>query len=247
MSAPTADVWQDQSVIRRFLTGVRGGIPLAGEQIQLLLRLTEAAVPTGRRFLDLGCGDGVLGRSVLHRWPEAHGVFLDFAPPMLEACRQALGADAVRHELLELDYGRLGWASTVQAHAPFDLVVSGYSIHHQEDTRKRELYGEILSLLRPGGLFLNLEHVASTSAWGEKVFDEHFVDSLMNFHLDRATGKSRGEVESEYYRRSDKAANRLATVELQCAWLRELGFERVDCYFKVLELALFGGIRPNDG
>ncbi|SPE57295.1 hypothetical protein SBV1_270094 [Verrucomicrobia bacterium] len=29
----------------------------------------------------------------------------------------------------------------------------------------------------------------------------------------------------------------------QCQWLREIGFENVDCYFKVFELALFGGTK----
>jgi SAM-dependent methyltransferase len=132
----------------------------------------------------------------------------------------------------------------VAAFAPFDVVVSGYSIHHQEDARKRGLYGEILALLRPGGVFLNLEHVASASAWGELVFDEQFVDALAAFHGRTGTGKGRAEVESDYVHRPDKAANRLAPVDLQCGWLRDLGFERVDCFFKVLELALFGGIRP---
>ncbi|HMQ52517.1 MAG TPA: class I SAM-dependent methyltransferase, partial [Anaerolineae bacterium] len=32
--------------------------------------------------------------------------------------------------------------------------------------------------------------------------------------------------------------------ETQCAWLRQLGFADVDCYFKIFELAVFGGRRP---
>jgi len=244
VSAATAEVWQDREVIDRYLSGVRGGIPLAGEQIRVLLRLAEAAVPVLTRFLDLGCGDGVLGRSLLGRWPRARGVFLDFASPMIDACRQALGSNASRHELVQADYGRSDWTAAVNALGPFDVVVSGYSIHHQEDAKKRELYRDIFALLQPGGLFLNLEHVASASPWGEAVFDTYFMDALVAFHERSATGKPRAEVESEYYRREDKAANRLTPVEVQCDWLRELGYERVDCFFKVFELALFGGVRP---
>jgi hypothetical protein len=33
-------------------------------------------------------------------------------------------------------------------------------------------------------------------------------------------------------------------VEEQCRWLKEIGFVEVDCWFKVLELALFGGRKP---
>ena len=48
---------------------------------------------------------------------------------------------------------------------------------------------------------------------------------------------------SGYYR-PDKAANILAPVDEQCRWLREIGYEDVDCYLRILELAVFGGRKP---
>jgi hypothetical protein len=53
------------------------------------------------------------------------------------------------------------------------------------------------------------------------------------------------EIAQEYKNRPDKAANILAPVELQCDWLREIGYEEVDCYFRIYELAVFAGRRPN--
>lgn len=122
------------------------------------------------------------------------------------------------------------------------MIVSGFSIHHQPDERKREIYAEIYALLSPGGLFLNLEHVASASRWVEEQFEEYFIDALYRHHA--PNGKTRDEVAAEYYYRPDKSANILAPVELQCDWLREIGYEHVDCYFKAFELALFGGMKP---
>jgi hypothetical protein len=57
-------------------------------------------------------------------------------------------------------------------------------------------------------------------------------------------GVSREEVANRYYNRPDKDANLLASVSDNCRWLKEAGFVEVDCYFKILELALMGGVKP---
>ena len=35
--------------------------------------------------------------------------------------------------------------------------------------------------------------------------------------------------------------------ETQCDWLRDIGFEQVDTYFKLPGLAVFGGAKPKGG
>ncbi|MAS33143.1 MAG: methyltransferase type 12 [Anaerolineaceae bacterium] len=237
-------VWQSAAVTRFFLDGVRGAIPLAAEQIDVMLRVIRAAKPDTRNFLDLGCGSGVLGHALLTAFPAAHGVFLDFSAPMLDAARQNLNAAASRISFIQCDYGQPDWVVAVEAHAPFDAIVSGFSIHHQPDARKQQLYQDIFTLLQPGGVFLNLEHVAPQSAWAEGLFDELMIDGMFAHSQRTNDGKSRDEVAAAFHSREDKAANILALVETQCTWLRDIGFVEVDCYLKIFELALFGGIKP---
>lgn len=231
-------VWQSSALAATYLEGVRAAIPLAQEQIDVLLRLIAATRPERvLSFLDLGCGDGVLAHAVLDRFPAAHGVLADFSQPMLEAARRRLAHHATRARYIQADYATPDWVDCVRPFAPFDAVVSGFSIHHQPNQRKREVYGEIYGLLADGGVFVNVEHVSSPTDWLRAVHDELFFDHLLAVH----PNETRTQVAATYVNRPDKAANILAPVELQCQWLREIGFTDVDCYLKIFELAVFGG------
>lgn len=225
----------------RAFTGIRGGIPMASEQVDVMVRVLGAAAGEGgvKSFLDLGCGDGVLSAAVLARWPGAEATLVDFSGPMIDEARERLSSNRVDLEMA--DFGGADWVEKVKGRAPFDAVISGYAIHHQDDERKRALYGEVLELLRPGGIFLNMEHVASRSPWVREVAEGHFAESMRAWR--EKTGAEGFDAE-ELKARRDREANILSPVEDQCGWLRELGYTDVDCFFKVFELALFGGRRP---
>jgi len=105
------------------------------------------------------------------------------------------------------------------------------------------LYGEIHALLAPGGWFVNIEHVASRTPYIEALSDDLMIDSIYALQHGKGAERSREEVARDFVHRPDKAANILAPVEEQCEWLRAAGFSDVDCFFKVFELAVFGGRR----
>jgi len=240
-----AEVWKQKELSDRYLEIVRAAIPLAAVQIDVLLTLIAKLKTNVSSFLDLGCGDGVLGRAILAKYPKARGVFLDFSDAMIRAAQAKRPKRKARLFFVKEDFGRSGWVRSVSRQGPFDLVVSGLSIHHQSDRKKKEIYTDIFHLLRPGGLFLNLEHVESATPRVKKVFDEVFVDSIYERLHRIDPSLDRGQVETKYYRNPLKEANILAPVETQCRWLRRIGFTDVDCYFKIFELALLGGLRPS--
>ncbi|MGD0233109.1 MAG: class I SAM-dependent methyltransferase [Syntrophorhabdales bacterium] len=232
--------WRSREVAQIFLEGVRGAIPGATLQLEVLSKIVGLWSPHPSRIMDLGCGDGALGRVLLDQFPMAHVVFADFSEPMLDALRKQIRNNQ-RATVTNTDFSTPAWTQGLADENPFDVVVSGLAIHHQPDHRKKELYVEIYGCLGDDGLFLNLDHVSSATPAGKALFDSLFVDHLLSFHRNVTPNKTRREVEETYYQRSDKAENILAPVETQCQWLREIGFQDVDCFFKVLELALFGG------
>jgi SAM-dependent methyltransferase len=239
MNEPKSE-WQTKELAQTFLTGVRGAMPGADMQLAVMGKIAQEWCPRPGHILDLGCGNGILGRFLLNLFPAASGLFVDFSAPMLDAARKNVGT-LPQATIAYGDFSTPKWIEAVQLHGPFDIVVSGFAIHHQPDTRKRALYAEIFDLLAPGGLFLNLEHVASATRAGEELFDEFFIDHLYAFHRMSDPEVSRATVSDSFYKRPDKKENMLARVEMQCSWLREIGFSDVDCFFKVFELALFGG------
>ncbi len=238
------EVWKSRLTMEKYLTGIRKAMPLAAEQIEVMMRLISATQRPVTNFLDLGCGDGILASAILEKYPGARGVLLDFSDPMIEAAREKLKDYVSNLDFMTLDYADSRWLDSVGKMAPFDVIVSGFSIHHQPDKKKQELYGEIYGLLKPGGVFLNIEHVSSPTRWIEYIFEEYFIDSLHDMHLSENSQKTRSQVAEEFHNRPDKEANILAPVETQCDWLRRIGFSDVDCYFKVFELAVFCGRRP---
>ncbi|MGK7344966.1 MAG: methyltransferase domain-containing protein [Candidatus Nitrospinota bacterium M3_3B_026] len=242
-NGPQAD-WRDEDIAKTFLSEARAAIPLAEEQMQAMLLLIKKARPKLARFLDLGCGDGALGRVIFSAFPESRGLFVDFSPPMIEAAKKELEKAGYNHEVIHGDLAVKDWLGAVEAEGPFDAVVSGFAIHHLSHERKRELYAEIFGLLAPGGIFLNMEHVAPASPWLEDLFDETFVNSTWEIHKSRGGQKTREQIAEEYFRRQDRELNILAPLNDQLEWLRKIGFENVDCHMKIYELALFGGTRP---
>lgn len=236
-------IWQSSDVAKNFLNGIRGAIPFAAEQLDIMLRVLELRDAPIRSFIDLGCGGGALGAVILDRYPDAHGVFIDFSPAMLDAAKQKLG-DQPNATLCNVDYATPDWLETVEDDAPYDAVVSGYSIHHHPNECKRRVYTEIFDLLAPGGIFINMEHVSPTSEVSERLFEEHLIDNLYAIEQRLDGPRSREQLAEEFRNREDVEANILAPLDLQLEWLKDIGYAEVDCHFKLYELAIFGGARP---
>ena len=178
--------------------------------------LLDHLPPSPQRVLDIGSGDGRLLDRVLTARPDAQAVALDFSPPMLARARKRFAA---RPNVEVVDHN---FEQPLPAMGSFDVIVSSFAIHHVGHERKRALYAEVFALLTPGGLFANLEHVASPTPQLHTAFLE-------------AAGFAPDD---------EDPSNQLLDMETQLGWLREIGFLHVDCYWKWLELALLAGAKP---
>ncbi|MGM9946018.1 MAG: class I SAM-dependent methyltransferase [Lysinibacillus sp.] len=228
--------WQREDVTTHYLQKVRGGIPFGAEQASLMLEVVKHFVKEPKLIMDLGCGNGFLAEILLRTYPTAKAMCMDHSAPMIEQAKVHMEPFQNRCEIILADFSKqiTGYAEPNSV----DIIVSGYAIHHLPHEMKKALYKEIYNLLKPGGIFINVEHTASATTELEKLYDKLFVDHLVEFNKG-----DREEIASEYYARPDKADNILERVDVQVGWLRDIGYQHADCYFKWMELAVFGGVK----
>jgi tRNA (cmo5U34)-methyltransferase len=203
--------WTDADQVRWYTERIgRLEARQAGERM-----LAEVLPEAPRRVLDLGCGDGRVAELVLESRPSVEAVVcIDTSPPMLDLARERFAAEP-RVEVLARDL-----RDELPEGGPFDVVVSGFAIHHLEDPDKRSLLGRIAGGLAPGGVFANLEVVASATPAQHAAFLE-------------AIGRT-----------ADDADDRLAPIEDQLDWMRAVGLQEVDCLWRWRGFALLVGVAP---
>lgn len=203
--------WRDEEKVHEYVDRVgRLAARRAGEA-----EMVEALPLEVERVLDLGCGDGRLTGLVLDARPDAtEAVGLDNSPPMIELARDRFQGDErvdVREHDLRAPLPQLG---------AFDAVVSGFAIHHLGHERKRSLFAEVADILRPGGVFANLEVVQCAT----RELHEEF-----NRRIERPGGDPEDV---------------LAGVEEQLTWMRDAGLTQVDCYWRWRGFALLVAQAP---
>jgi len=130
---------------------------------------------------------------------------------MLDRARQRFAGDP-RVTLLPWDL-----ATPIGPLGTFDVMVSGFAIHHLGHERKRSLFAEVARGLGPGGLFANLEVVAS------------------------ATPELHAEFLGLIGRPVDDPEDHLAGVGPQLQWMRDAGLDQVDCLWRWRGFALLVG------
>ena len=116
----------------------------------------------GRRTLDVGCGEGRVGRALSSDGHRVVGI--DSSPTLLELAREAGGYE----ELVCGDAAELPWAAT-----SFDLAIAYMSLQDVNDLRGS--LAEIARVLEPGGrLCLAIVHPLNRPPDAlEDYFEEH--------------------------------------------------------------------------
>jgi SAM-dependent methyltransferase len=139
-------------------------MPDREERFTALIDAVEAG--TGRDdplVLDLGCGPGSLAVRILDRIPAASVVAIDDDPLLLVLGRAAYGGRPGLR-FADQDLRAPGWAGALALDRAVDAAVSTTALHWLRSGALRGMYAQLATVLRPGGLLLDGDHLKEDEA-----------------------------------------------------------------------------------
>jgi SAM-dependent methyltransferase len=153
MRATTAQRW-----IKRWDAQQEHGIPDREERFRVVIDVVAAAVGTApAHVVDLGCGPGSLSARLAAALSNVEIVGVD-ADPLLLGLGVANTGPRVR--LVEADLGYPSWPERTGLTGPWDAAVSSTALHWLDADTLAVLYRTLAERLRPGGVFVNADHMA---------------------------------------------------------------------------------------
>jgi SAM-dependent methyltransferase len=134
-------------------------MPFRERRFRAMFDLLGVLLPPRFLAIDLAAGPGSLTERLLTRFPEARSVLVDYDPVLLAIGRSALAPLEARTRWVEADLREPGWSAKLPG-APADAVVSTTALHCFHRQALGRIYEDIAARLRPGGVFLNGDHLA---------------------------------------------------------------------------------------
>jgi SAM-dependent methyltransferase len=161
---PDLDQAAAMSWIGRWDGQQNGYLPDREERFTALIdAVEEAAGRPDPLVLDLGSGPGSLAVRLLDRMPAATVLAID-ADPLLLALGRAAYPGRAGLRFTDLDLRSPGWASRLGLARPADAAVSTTALHWLTVPALRAMYAELATVLRPGGLLLDGDHLTEDAA-----------------------------------------------------------------------------------
>jgi SAM-dependent methyltransferase len=231
--------WASDAYVEEWVQRQRAADPDRVQRFQSMCDLFPFSHDAKVTILDVGAGYGPVSKFILDQFANAICIAQDGSTPMLQRGKQIMASYGARFQPYQSDLFDKDWLP--QQFGPFDAAVSAICLHNLRDFQRiSEIYGDIRTHLKPGGIFLNLDLVNAPTL-------------ALQQHYDRVTTTRRQRAEASrtdldvmprqaHQTPSHGPAHAFpANLDEQLTALRAAGFTDVDCFWKDLRQALFGG------
>jgi tRNA (cmo5U34)-methyltransferase len=245
-TSTTDPLWQQTWGNHEFIEhwANKGGwqAPIREIQVAMVLRMIPHPLDAPMRVLDIGAGYGALAGAVLNERANATAVCLDASEAMLKLGNERNKDLKDRISFIQGSLENPDWLKSVNG--TFDAVISSRALHHfTENQRRRYIFREVFDLVGKGGCFINADNVrAATKSLGERYrrARDEYLDRRVRESTDGKTNLAevRAATPSSYH-----GPHNNGYLEEELAWLKEAGFEDVDCFWKFTTMVVYGGFK----
>jgi ubiquinone/menaquinone biosynthesis C-methylase UbiE len=237
------ETWGSREFVERWASKGGWQAPIRQAQVAMVLRMIQHPSDAPLRVLDIGAGYGALAAALLRERPKATALCLDASAAMLKLGEERNPDLKTRMTFVQASLESPDWLNAVEG--TFDAVISSRALHHfTENQRRRYIFQEVFPLVRPGGCFINADNVRGTT----RSLSERYKtarDSYLDLFVRESSGGKTNLAEVKAASPSTyHGPHNNGYLEEELAWLREAGFEDVDCFWKLGMAVVYGGFRP---
>jgi precorrin-6B methylase 2 len=234
-------VWTEEaSETYRRLSAVT--VPSREEQIATVLTLLPFGREAGFRAVDMASGEGPLAYAVLAAFPKARVVALDGSESMRQRAETHLGRFGARAQVAGFEMGAADWYPHL---AGAGCAISSLCVHHLTGEEKQRLFRAVHARLATPGALILADLIDPQRAEAREVFGGQWDASTG----EQAAAASAPELYAHFrengwnHYRCPSPRDHPSGLFEQLQWLREAGFEAVDCFWLRAGHAIYGGYK----
>ncbi len=150
--------------------------PNRQKMVEIALEVLPFQPDSPLKAFDLGSGSGYFIGRFLEAYPQSKVCGLDGAQAMMDLARARLRG---KEGEVTLRLGDFRDVSRIFAGEDFDVVFSSYALHHLTFEEKASVVRDTVSLLCPGGWFLNADVIVAETARVEERIQEIRVAGIV--------------------------------------------------------------------
>jgi tRNA (cmo5U34)-methyltransferase len=159
MNRKSIDAYDSRKRVAAYDADMEVMHPNRSKMVGIALQVLPFEADARLKGLDLGVGTGYFTERFLETFPRSKVYGVDGAKSMVDLARARLGALGKRLDFRVGDFRDL--ATLLGGVEGLDVVYSSYALHHLTREEKTSVVKEAVSLLRPGGWFVNADLIVA--------------------------------------------------------------------------------------
>ncbi len=237
------EAWNNPDYIHWWLKKRAWKGPIREIQAEMVVRMIPHPLDSAIRVLDLCAGFGALSIAILKSRPNAKALCIDGSEELTKLGRDRTAEFAERIKFVQASLDTADWLTSTTG--SYDAVVSAQAfIRFLTPERRKSLYKEIFNITSPGGCFINADDICAPTVTLRKRY-RRALNQWLDDHLREPSGDTPAFVKFK----EDSPVNhdeprKDGFLDQELCWLREAGFEDVDCFWKFGMMTIYGGFRP---